>query len=243
MDLARTLVSAIVAGLVLGALAATVPGFVGGLSRGVLRWFGLLGLANVRTSAGAVFGITAATGINLSTSDHSHRMLSYIVWYGVAALALVVVIVTTTMINGRTARRRYTPAMADDDRRQQVNVGTNYGIAAGSIGSVNISAPQPNLQTEVIENGIEDGESVVKVRLTLSDGYAAKGLRVEASGNSPVKLDLSPDGGGMMMNVFELEDGPTRKAIEMASPPMNNAYVMTVHTAQPDTLQLAARLL
>jgi hypothetical protein len=67
-------------------------------------------------------------------------------------------------------------------------------------------------------------------------------LRVEASGHSPLDLDLSPDGGGMMANVYELEDGPTRKAIEMRSTPMNSAYIATIRSEQATGVNVMAQL-
>jgi len=51
-----------------------------------------------------VFALTAAAGIALSISDHSHRLISYIAWYGAAGVAFVVAAVTTVIIDQRETR-------------------------------------------------------------------------------------------------------------------------------------------
>jgi hypothetical protein len=64
----------------------------------VPSWFGFVKITHVRNVAAGVCTLTAAAGINLSTSDHSHREISYIAWYGAAGLALLVVVATTIII-------------------------------------------------------------------------------------------------------------------------------------------------
>jgi hypothetical protein len=65
----------------------------------VPRWFGFIKLTYVRTAAAGVFTLTAAAGISLSISDHSHHTVSYIGWYGGAVLALAVIVATTVIID------------------------------------------------------------------------------------------------------------------------------------------------
>jgi len=68
----------------------------------VPTWFGLIKLTYVRTAAAGVFALTAAAGISLSISDHSHHTISYVGWYGGAVVALVVAVATTLIIDGRS---------------------------------------------------------------------------------------------------------------------------------------------
>jgi hypothetical protein len=58
------------------------------------HWPGFVRLSHMRAAAGGVFGLSAAAGISLSISDHSHHTISYVVWYGLAGLMLVVIITT-----------------------------------------------------------------------------------------------------------------------------------------------------
>lgn len=51
-----------------------------------------------------MFGVTIATAVNLSTSDHTHEKATYIVWYGVATLAVAMALVATIVIERRLAR-------------------------------------------------------------------------------------------------------------------------------------------
>lgn len=69
----------------------------------VPSWFGFIKLTYVRTIASGVFALTAAAGISLSISDHSHREVSYIAWYGAAGLALAVILATTLIIDRKPA--------------------------------------------------------------------------------------------------------------------------------------------
>jgi hypothetical protein len=94
------------AGLVVGALLATlVPRLLGAARASVPRLFGVIKLTYLRTAAGAVFGLAAAAAIGLSTSDHPHERMTYVVWYGVAVLALVAVIALTILLDRRPSKR------------------------------------------------------------------------------------------------------------------------------------------
>ena len=57
----------------------------------------------VRSTALTLFMLAAPTGIALSNSDHSHREVSYVAWYGLAAFALIVIVATTRIIDRRRA--------------------------------------------------------------------------------------------------------------------------------------------
>jgi hypothetical protein len=85
--------------VVVGLVASTISALFGHFfSDGRLRlprFLGSFPLTEARTTAAGVLGITLSAGIDLSTSDHSHRMLSYVFWYGIAFVALVVVVVCT----------------------------------------------------------------------------------------------------------------------------------------------------
>jgi len=72
--------------------------------RAVVRLFGFMTLKYVRGIAGGVFALTAAAGIALSISDHSHRLISYVAWYGAAGVAFVVAAVTTVIIDRRETK-------------------------------------------------------------------------------------------------------------------------------------------
>lgn len=90
-------------GLATSLVAALVTELVGrlGRERRVPRWLGFIKLTYVRTAAAGVFTLTAAAGITLSISDHSHHTISYIGWYGGAVIALAVVVATTAIIDRR----------------------------------------------------------------------------------------------------------------------------------------------
>jgi hypothetical protein len=70
-----------------------------GRERRVPRWFGFIKLTYVRTATAGIFTLTAAAGITLSISDHSHHTISYVGWYGGAVIALAVVVATTVIID------------------------------------------------------------------------------------------------------------------------------------------------
>jgi multisubunit Na+/H+ antiporter MnhG subunit len=74
-----------------------------GAARVAPSLFGFIKLTYLRTTAAGVFTLTAAAGISLSISDHSHREISYTGWYGAAIVALIVVLVTTSIIDRRLA--------------------------------------------------------------------------------------------------------------------------------------------
>jgi hypothetical protein len=63
------------------------------------KFLGSFPLSDVRNAVAGVLGITLSAGISLSTSDHSHHMLSYLLWYGLAVLALIVVIACSIAID------------------------------------------------------------------------------------------------------------------------------------------------
>jgi len=110
------LLPGILGGVAGATVSIAIPWLLGAARQWVPRWFGFLRVAHVRTVAGAIFGLTAAAGISLSISDHSHKELTYIVWYGLAAFALVVVIVTTVVIERQLAR--------DADRMSKEQIAT-----------------------------------------------------------------------------------------------------------------------
>lgn len=64
-------------------------------------WLGFVRASHVRTAFAGVFGLAASAGIALSTSAHSHKPVTYVLWYGLAALALVGVIAMTIIIERR----------------------------------------------------------------------------------------------------------------------------------------------
>lgn len=99
------------------AITALAPRLFGAARTGIPRLLGFIKLTYLRTAAGGVFGLCAATAITLSTSDHSHKTVTYVLWYGVAALALVVVIWLTVVIDRRSERKQ--PAGAEKDRVPQ----------------------------------------------------------------------------------------------------------------------------
>ena len=84
-----------------GAAVVAVPVW---MLRAVVRLFGFMTLKYVRGIAGGVFALTAAAGIALSISDHSHRLISYVAWYGAAGVAFVVAAVTTVIIDRRETK-------------------------------------------------------------------------------------------------------------------------------------------
>jgi hypothetical protein len=90
------LVSVAVSGIA-GLLGSAVWTWLRGAARAP-SWFGFLKITHVRNVAAGVCTLTAAAGISLSTSDHSHREISYVAWYGAAVLAFVVVAATTIII-------------------------------------------------------------------------------------------------------------------------------------------------
>jgi hypothetical protein len=99
-------VSIAVAGAVVGgALAALAPRVFGVARTGIPRLLGIVKLTYVRTVVGGAFGLSAATAIALSTSDHSHKEVTYFVWYGLAALALLAAIGLTIAIDRGSERK------------------------------------------------------------------------------------------------------------------------------------------
>jgi hypothetical protein len=67
----------------------------GGLSPAGQRWLGLLRARQWRAVFSAAFALSASAGVTLSTSDHSHQLVTYVLWYGSAAVALLGCVVTT----------------------------------------------------------------------------------------------------------------------------------------------------
>jgi len=97
--------AAILGGLVAAVASMLLSRLLGAARQRIPRWFVIIPVAYVRAAAAAVFGLSATTGISLSTSDHRHEMLAYIVWYGVAGLGLVLVLATTILIDrGRSTK-------------------------------------------------------------------------------------------------------------------------------------------
>lgn len=90
-------------GLATSLLVALVTDLVArlGRERRVPSWFGFIKLTYVRAVAAGICTLTAAAGITLSISDHSHHPISYIGWYGGAVIALAVVVATTVIIDRR----------------------------------------------------------------------------------------------------------------------------------------------
>jgi hypothetical protein len=57
--------------------------------------------SHVRAAASVVAASLLGGGINDSTSDHSHRLVTYFFWYGVAGLFVLIVIALTIRIERR----------------------------------------------------------------------------------------------------------------------------------------------
>ena len=112
---------AILGGLVSAVASIAVPLLLGAAQQWIPRWFGFLRIAYVRTAAATVGGLAAAAGISLSISDHSHKELTYIVWYGIAAFGFVVSFALTIVIDRRLMREA--PA-ADATHRQAGSAGS-----------------------------------------------------------------------------------------------------------------------
>jgi hypothetical protein len=132
------------------------------------------------------------------------------------------------------------------DAHKKVDI-TSYnqsgGITAHTV-TVNM-APQPNVKHDVIETSQENGVHITKVRLTLTSGYAAGALRVLAEASSLLNFTVRPPMGGAMSNMREgisYADHPNLRGFEVGSP-LNDTYIVTLRTGQPEAVTLDAQLL
>jgi hypothetical protein len=62
------------------------------------RWLGAIKITWIRAASAVAFSVCIEAGINDSSNSHSHKMLTYIAWYGAAVLCLAVVVITTVLI-------------------------------------------------------------------------------------------------------------------------------------------------
>lgn len=108
----------LLAGVLASGISVLVGKFWGSARPRVPRWLGSVKLTYLRSTAAGVLGISLSAGVGLSTSDHTHRMMSYFLWYGIAAIALLVVIATTVVIDRQVRQDR--PAGASKSRRMSV---------------------------------------------------------------------------------------------------------------------------
>jgi hypothetical protein len=111
----------LLAGVLASGISVLVGKLYGSARPRVPRWLGSVKLTYVRSAAAGVLGISLSAGIGLSTSDHTHRMVSYLLWYGMAAIALVVVIVTTVGIDRQVRKDRPSTAEASESRGMRVS--------------------------------------------------------------------------------------------------------------------------
>jgi hypothetical protein len=135
--------------------------------------------------------------------------------------------------------------MSDEPRIDQSVTSHNQsgGITARTV--INL-APVPGIAGEIVrENDREGDEYVTEARLRLEAGYAAGGIRIEATGEAPVQLEVAggatPQDASMMM-FRESDLGEGAKAIEV-SPLIHQAYRAIVHTKRPQAIRFVARLL
>jgi hypothetical protein len=126
----------VAAGFAASAVTAAVAQLLQPAAKAIPKWLGVFRLSHLRTALGAVFGLTAAAGVSLSISDHTHHLLSYVLWYGLAAVALVGVIVLTIVIE-RTAGAASPPVAATTATAQSAFVAQ----ANGSRGSGQVPNP------------------------------------------------------------------------------------------------------
>jgi hypothetical protein len=98
------LLPAILGGIVGAVLSIGVPKVLSTAPQWVPRWFGWLRIAHVRTAAATVGGLAAAAGISLSISDHSHKDVTYIVWYGIAGFGFATAVALSIVIDRRPAK-------------------------------------------------------------------------------------------------------------------------------------------
>jgi hypothetical protein len=98
------LLPAVLGGIAGAVVSVLLPPLLGAARQRVPSWFGFVRIAYVRTVAAGIFGLTAATAISISTDDHSHRAVTYIVWYVAAACALIVIVAATIVIDRSLAR-------------------------------------------------------------------------------------------------------------------------------------------
>lgn len=79
--------------------APMVAGEPSGESIRIPGWLGFIRLSYVRTAGATIFGLAASAAIDLSLSNHSHHLVTYVVFYGIALLGLAVAIGATVVID------------------------------------------------------------------------------------------------------------------------------------------------
>lgn len=80
-----------------------------------LREIGLFKLGNLRAAAGFAASVFLALGIEASTDDNHHRLMTYLVWYGLSAVLVAFAIAATVVIERR--KRVSDRAVAIDELR------------------------------------------------------------------------------------------------------------------------------
>lgn len=102
---------------------------------------GLFTLGNLRGAAGFAATVTLAVGIEASTDDNHHCLVTYFVWYGLSAALVVFVICATIAIERRKAKADTAlPASRSTLIRAKggsdFNVNRNIGVNVDSIADV-----------------------------------------------------------------------------------------------------------
>jgi hypothetical protein len=106
--------------------------------------------------------------------------------------------------------------------------------------------PQKAVHGEVLRDNAPEGEEfVTEVLMRLDAAHTAHAFRVEVSGDHPLELDLSgaatPQNAGIMFNVMEFEQGPSRKAIQVGAP-LQPAYRAIIRSSRPQAFQIGVGL-
>ena len=109
--------------VIAGAVAALISIFAplatgepSGESLRVPGWLSFIRLSYVRTAGATVFGLAASAAIDLSLSNHSHHLVTYVIFYGVALLGLTVAIGTTVVIDRETFQSPWPGFVANHHR-------------------------------------------------------------------------------------------------------------------------------
>lgn len=138
----------VAAGLTASLISALFGHFFGNRRLRLRKFLGVLTVTEVRTTAAGVLGIALSTGIGLSTSDHRHRTLSYVLWYGSALAALVVVIACTVVERRRSGSEapdgpmtiRRSPSLSPSHRQRGI-------LAAAPTSTIRRKAARPSAES------------------------------------------------------------------------------------------------
>jgi hypothetical protein len=90
-------------GLVLGIL---LPRLWGTARERVPRLLGVVKLTWLRAAGGAVFGLSITTAVGLVYNGHSHKTMTYALWYALAFVGFALALVSTLVIDGVIMRGR-----------------------------------------------------------------------------------------------------------------------------------------